>query len=254
MQFSENIAKQISRSLGVDYIDDGIFWFASSIKVNANNLIIEIANSQLVGFDDLVVNSNVLKLSDLRKPRRRAFGNEWQLENVLLAGGSIMWVGQSILVTKRSADASIDANLWTTPAGRCDFTPYETSLKETVEEISIYSQATDKYLYPDICVDHVQKENNEFFSVEHLTTTTQADMYAVSVIYEGQVIENKNMWAWYDENSNTLETRLLLYVEQLQNVRFSNPEYQTKTALVNPSELNSENSTASLASYIGSLA
>lgn len=60
---------------------------------------------------------------------------------IALAAGGFMWVGDKIALLQRDSGAQLMPEHWTNPSGMCGEHPFETSDKETCEEIALFDAA-----------------------------------------------------------------------------------------------------------------
>jgi len=230
------VDKLIRGMLGTEY-DDKVFWYAASIQKSENILSIEIENnSGLTAFRPFCEQIKVSCLDELAQIKpivnwAAGFGP------VLVSSGSFLFINGKLAVTRRSADAKVDPNLWTTPAGRCDRTPLETALKETIEEIKIYD-TEGNILIPEAAV-FLLTEGQKF---KTYPTKEKDDKYPIKTmevqcILDGKIIETCYMWAYYSPQANTLELRLPLFTELREQLILKNEEYGTETILANLADL-----------------
>ena len=231
-----NLVKAILKNRYNDHYDDKVFWVASRIEQNDRILDIYIEDKYVAGFPEFCTNDLILPIESFRR-KRNNFNFSKDMPNILVSSGSVLCVKGKILVTQRSLDAIHDPEAWTTPAGRCDHTVYETALKETMEEIQITDGRTGEQIYPDVCSEMYGSELSYFKTTLGINDSFDLMPYTVNSYFGKNLIESRSMWCWFDTANNTLEVRLLLTGFLEEDVHFSNPEFLTETKLADPSWL-----------------
>jgi len=229
--------------------NDKVFWYAS--KLTISNLCIEIYvdNSNLVCFDDVVL--NIQKISQLTSVTQL---DNNEMQNVLVSSGSFLFINDKLAVTQRQSTTKFDPSFWTTPAGRCDRSIFETAIKETIEEIEI--KHNNKKLIPLIAqnlLDNNQQEY-EYYETSYISKKFNIKLYDVNLYLDNELIEQCKSWAYYSQNVNTMEFRIPIFTKlDEKNLSFINPEFFTSTGLKSIKELKKLDCVPALAQLIEEL-
>ncbi len=231
-----NIVKNILNDTYDDHLNDSVFWVASQIKKSGFVLDINIEDTYVVGFPEFCDNDLILSIDSVRK-KRHTTEISLGIPSVLVSSGSILLIDGEILVTQRTLDARHDPGAWTTAAGRCDHTVYETALKETVEEMRITDARTGELLYPDVCREFYGNALSYFKTKSSIDEIFDLPLSTVNTYFRKELVESRSMWFWFDRENNTLEVRLPLTGFIDREVFFSNPEFNTETKLADPTWL-----------------
>jgi len=231
-----NIVRDILKNTYDEHLDDGVFWVASQIKQSGCVLDIYIEDQYVVGFSEHCRDDLIQPIDSFRR-KRDANTLSLGIPKVLVSSGSILLVNGEMLVKQRTLDAKHDPGAWTTPAGRCDHTVYETALKETVEEINITDARTGERIYPDVCKEFYGNELSYFKTKLGVQEYFDLPLYTVNAYFRKELVESRRMWFWFDSENNTLEVRLVLTGFIETKVFFSNPEYNTEAKLADPAWL-----------------
>jgi len=218
--------------------NDKVFWIASHVQMSENILRIEIQNeSGLTAFLPLCEQLDITCIDTLAELRPKVDWNNG-FGPVLVSSGSFLFINNKLAVTRRDAKAKFDPNLWTTPAGRCDRTPLETALKETIEEIRIYDESGN-WMIPESATYLITKgQKYKTYPAKERDENHSIKTVEVQCILDGQLIESSHMWAYYSPDVNTLELRLPLYADMQEPLVLRNEEYKTETMLSLTSDLN----------------
>ncbi len=211
--------------------DDKVFFYASLVK-KENDIIKIYVNNNLATTS---TSFDVTTVSELRKTDKNYKSHLTDgLKDVLISSGSFLFINSKLVLTKRTHDAPIDPNKWTSPAGRCDRNPLTTALKETAEEINIYCKSSGTYIYPKGAEHFIKnKDNISFIPYEKSSELFKINLNKVEFYLDGKLEEKSELWFYYDEESNTFEFRLpIFYSLDEKNIEVNNPEYpDTKTKL-----------------------
>lgn len=218
--------------------NDKVFWFASRVQMSENILRIEIQNeSGLTAFRPLCEQLDITCIDTLAELRPKVDWNNG-FGPVLVSSGSFLFINNKLAVTRRDAKAKFDPNLWTTPAGRCDRTPLETALKETIEEIHIYDESGN-WMIPESATYLITKgQKYKTYPARETDKNHSIKTVEVQCILDGKLIESSRMWSYYNLDVNTLELRLLLYAELQEPLVLGNEEFIAETRLVSLGGLN----------------
>jgi 8-oxo-dGTP pyrophosphatase MutT (NUDIX family) len=211
------------------WADDRVFWYAQKIIRTPDGIEIHVDKKKsLTAFNPVCQELQAPCISTLASLRPAADWNKG-FGPVLVSSGTLLFINGKILVTRRSADATIDPWRWTTPAGRCDRTPVKTAYKETAEEVSIENSEGLLFL-PEGAAEFKTKKDKEnilFYPENHGPIRTEH----INFIIDNKIIERHKMWSFYSPTFNTLELRLPLFATINDSISVSNPEYGTPTAL-----------------------
>lgn len=215
-----------------DRYNDKIFWYASKVNIHSNQVDVYIDNQNLVGLDD--IDLDIKKVSDLRNIRQK--GSNF-LENVLVSSGSFLFVNNKLIVTQRELDTKYDPGYWTTPAGRCDRTIFDTAIKETVEEIEIIEN--NYTLFPEIAKQFIlHNEHIKFYQTLFRDKQFPIKTYKVCVFLNNSLIEKCQAWMYVSTEANTIEFRIPIFAKLNEyELTFVNPEFGTDTGLKSIDEL-----------------
>jgi hypothetical protein len=236
-------------------LNDKVFWFADRVQMINDVVQIEINNNQgITAFDPICQELNVACLESLAQLKPdinwiNGFGP------VLVSSGSFLFINGKLAITRRSTDAKVDPNLWTTPAGRCDRTPLETALKETVEEIKIYDEEGN-WLIPAPAAPFLASSHRftTFPTIEnHKNKNFPIKLHVVNCYLDGQCIASGRMWFYYSQSVNTLELRLPLFTKIEGSFLLHNEEYRTETKLLSLAEINGEEAVPALKELLGEI-
>jgi len=244
-----NIAHSICERLNILYLEDRYFWIVDRIADDGTTITLSVTPDRVATFDDLPDHPNAVKISHLREMGQQNHGRG--NNKILVSSGSILEFENRYLVTKRSEDASIDPGLWTTPAGRCDYTPATTAIRESIEEIELTSQKEEEAMfhYPYLFANQLvgSKKTIKYFEAEEKALGKSR---LVRTILDGECIEEAEMWAWYDRSCNTLELRLLLSSNIIDHTSACNPEYHTQTGFYDRDDLFPDQCTPALRQFL----
>jgi 8-oxo-dGTP pyrophosphatase MutT (NUDIX family) len=226
-----NVEKLLNDEIDRKY-DDRVFWYASKVIIEENEVNIYIDNENLVTFDD--IDLDIKKISEFKNIKQK---NNFILENVLISSGSFLFINDKLVVTQRELDTSFDPGFWTTPAGRCDRTILETGIKETIEEIKIEKNRC--VLYPDVSKEFLNvKENIKFYKTRFSNKKNLLKVFNIKLFLDNIKIESCKSWMYYSKEVNTIEFRLPIFAElEESELRLSNPEFGTDTDLKSIEEL-----------------
>ena len=224
------VEKLLNGDISKEY-NDKVFWYASEVIINENQVDIYVNNDNLVTFDD--IDLDIKKISDFRKIKQDKIN---KLKDVLVSSGSFLFINGKLAVTQRELTTTYDPGFWTTPAGRCDRTILTTGLKETIEEIEIKQKG--KLLYPDITRELVDNSNAKFYKTWFEDNTIHLKTYDVNLYLDNILIEECKSWMMYSKKANTIEFRIPIFTELNEdNIEFRNPEFSTATGLKTIEEL-----------------
>jgi 8-oxo-dGTP pyrophosphatase MutT (NUDIX family) len=224
------------------HLRDSVYWFAKRAIQADDSIDLHVDNHH-----GLVAQENVasqLGLPTLDEVAFRRFSRKWNLgdESVLVSSGSFLWINEKLIVTQRTSNTKYDPSAWTSPAGRCDDTPYRTAIKETIEEISIESLESQKRWLPEIASRVTTIESN------HLTYQTETkfppnwglcdrQLTTVRMFIDNVLVEESKLWMMFSEQFNTFEFRLPICATLKGDLQFSNPEFQTSVKALGLKEL-----------------
>jgi len=221
----------LSGEISSEY-DDKIFWYASEVVINKNQIDIYVEDNNLFTFDN--IDLNIKKISTLMSQKQ---SSNSRLKDVLVSSGSFLFINDKLAVTQRSFTTTYDPGFWTTPAGRCDRTIFETGIKETIEEIQIKQE--NKILYPDIARKYIpSKENIVFYNTSFVNDRIPIKRFDVKLFLDNTFIEASCLWMHYSQKVNTLEFRIPLFAKlNEEKLVLTNPEYGNATDLKTIKEL-----------------
>ena len=218
---------------------DKVFWYADKVIKKDNIIDIYIDNEKgVTAFDTYAVELKVTPIGELVS---LASSGSWEAGEipVLVSSGSFLWINEKLVVTQRTADTKFDPLAWTTPAGRCDDTPFRTGLKETIEEIHIRSQQTEQLFIPKIA-QSVVPDN---FQAHYYSVNISFPEYSLSQLtrvrtwLNKELLEDTQLWFMYSKSSNTLEFRVPIISSIDEKVYYTNPEFHTDVKTLSFSEL-----------------
>lgn len=209
-----------------DSLDDNLFWYASRVLINHDSVDVYVDDNNLTVSDEVPLELN--KISYLATLKQ---DNLLNMKNVLISSGSFLFINEKLAITQRQLTTRFDPGFWTTPAGRCDRTIFQTAIKETIEEIAI-TQHNHK-LFPDIAKTFIEdSENEQFYEVSFEDSQFPLKTYKVTLYLDNNPIEQCTAWMHYAEHVNTIEFRIPLFAKLDEtNLQFSNPEFWTPTDL-----------------------
>ena len=226
-----NVKKLLNGEIEETY-NDKVFWYASKVTIENNQINIYIENDNLVTFDD--IDLNIKKISEFKNKKQ---DNSSVLEDVLVSSGSFLFINDKLAVTQRELTTKFDPGFWTTPAGRCDRSILETGIKETIEEIKI--EKNGKILYPAIAKKFLNvKENSELYETSFCNKRNSLKIFNVNLFLDNIKIEGCQSWMYYSTEVNTLEFRIPIFAQlDEEGLLFTNPEFGTDTGLKTIKEL-----------------
>jgi 8-oxo-dGTP pyrophosphatase MutT (NUDIX family) len=228
-----NVQKLLNNKINKKY-NDKIFWYASEVRIEENDISLYIDNSNLITFDN--IDLNIKKISEIRNIKQN---RETILKNVLVSSGSFLFINNKLAVTQRELTTTYDPGFWTTPAGRCDRTILETGIKETIEEIQITKN--NKIIYPDLARNLLKNRNCsdiEFYNTTFRNSLFKLKIYNVFLYLDNELVEKTKSWLYFSKEVNTLEFRIPIFAElNEKNLNFTNPEFNTPTGLKTIEEL-----------------
>ncbi len=227
-----NVKKLLQGNIPDKY-NDKIFWYASKVEITDKKVDIYIDNQNIVGFDD--VELNIKKISDLIQLEQHNSNN---LENVLISSGSFLFINEKLVVTQRDLNTKYDPGYWTTPAGRCDRTIFDTAIKETIEEIEIRDKHNN-VLFPKIAEKFISNDSDiKFYPTSFQNKKLPIKTYNINLFLDNVLIETTKAWMLFSNGVNTLEFRVPIFTTiKEENLKFINPEFKTKTGLKTIEEL-----------------
>jgi len=239
-----NVKKLLNGEIEEKY-NDRVFWYASKVIIENNQINIYIENDNLVTFDD--IDLNIKKILEFKNKRQE---NSSVLEDVLVSSGSFLFINDKLAVTQRDLNTKFDPGFWTTPAGRCDRTILDTGIKETIEEIKI--ERNSKILYPDIAKKFLNvKENIELYETSFYNKKNSLKIFNVNLFLDTIKIESCQSWMYFSTEVNTLEFRIPIFAQLDESeLRLSNPEFETATGLKSICELSNLKTVPALNSLI----
>ncbi|WP_321369875.1 hypothetical protein [uncultured Desulfuromusa sp.] len=228
-----NIVAEILGNGFSDKYDDNVFWFAKRVVSCKSTINVYVDEDLLVGFSGQYDDHRILPIGLFHNKIISKCGegiceNDIDIENVLVSSGSILWINDLIIVKRRTDDAPYDPGAWTTAAGRCDFSIYETGVKETKEEIEITDKVTKEILCPEVFQDYSNQGIKYFSCAEKVHDHYDLKVSTVNTYFRDRIIETKKMWHWYDRENNTLEFRIPLVGFIDAEVEYNNAEYDTE--------------------------
>lgn len=214
--------------------DDKVFWYASKVIIEGDTISVYTKNENIVSFDTCDYDS--LKVSQINSIKQES---KTHMNDVLISGGSFLFINEKLLVTQRQLTTEFDAGFWTNPTGRCDKSIYETAIKETVEEIDIYRD--EKRYLPDISKKFVKDfDDIVFYKTQNSNEEFNLKTSLVKFYFEDELIEEFYAWYCYVDKVNTIEFRLPIFtILDEQNLTFVNNEFDMPTALKSIEELKS---------------
>jgi len=212
--------------------EDKVFWYASKVIINHNQVKVYVDNNNLVTFDD--INLDIKKISEIKNLQQPT---DNYLNNVLISSGSFLFINEKLAVTQRDLNTKFDPGFWTTPAGRCDRTILDTGLKETIEEIQI--ERNHKFLYPSITKKFLNiKKNIAFYETGFYNINKPLNLFNVKMFLDNIEIESCQAWMYISKKVNTIEFRIPIFAQLDEDeLRLSNPEFGTNTGLKTIEEL-----------------
>ena len=232
------------------WADDKFFWYAQTISLEHNRICITASRkNSITAFAEYAEEYNIPSISELSKIRHGQYSTN-TLGPALVSSGSLLIINDMLAITKRTPDAKVDPDKWTTPAGRCDRTPLVTGIKETIEEIEI-SAKDGTILLPDMARDLIHSRPNTDF---YTTSTCGIETTNIEFYVGPQLIETAHMWSYFSQASNTLELRLPIIARLDEPISLSNPEFNTPAKLVDPHTLNPEEVVPALRHFLHNLA
>lgn len=200
--------------------DDKVFWYASKVLFENEIISIYLENKNIVSLDNCDFES--IKVSQIAKIKQE---DEKEMNDVLISTGSFIFINDKLLVTKRQLDTQFDAGFWTTPAGRCDRTIYECTIKETIEEIDIYKD--ENKIVPDISKGFIKDTKNiDFYKTSNFNKDINIKMNKIRFYFENEFVEEFDSWSYYVKKVNTLELRLPIFtILDEEKLTFKNNEF-----------------------------
>ncbi len=228
--------------------NDKVFWYASKVIIEENNVNVYIENDNLVTFDD--IDLNIKKISEFRNNKQKDLEN---MENILVSSGSFFFINDKLVVTQREFTATYDPGFWTTPAGRCDRTILETGIKETMEEIEV--RRGNKIIFPDIAKKFISDTKNiEFYNTSFEDERFQLKIYNISLYLDNILIEEYQSWMYVSKEVNTIEFRIPIFAKLNEgDLTFINPEFGTDTGLKSIEEIQTLEVVPALKKLIGEI-
>lgn len=220
-------------------LQDKVFWYGEKVTMKNGVIDIYINNTtSITTFDSYSDKLGLTPISDLSLKSSNGCWSKGEIP-VLVSSGSFLWVKNKLAVTQRTADTKYDPLSWTTPAGRCDNTPLNTGLKETIEEIHFISKQTGRLLMPNISKHLVtDKTNVDFYHVDiKFPPELNSQLTRVRTWLNNELLEETKLWFMYSKKSNTLEFRIPLISAINDNITYTNPEFHTDVQLLDFTQL-----------------
>ena len=235
---SSNVEMLINGKFDIKY-DDKVFWFAKYVEQREDNIDIFIDNRQgLTAFDDIATELNIPTVNDLAQCSKIKIKSSMTIyESVLISSGSFLWINNKLLLLQRTENTKYDPLAWTTPAGRCDRTPFVTGIKETIEEIKIQNINNQTLWYPQQAKEYNSDKTIRYFDSEIIFKNKSIKLTNVRTWLDNTLIEECQLWYMYNQIVNTFEFRIPLYGIINEKVSFSNPEYNMDVKAVDKKEL-----------------
>lgn len=161
------------------------------------------------------------------RPERTTDGDVTVLEGpVLFSAGVVTLVDDRFALLYRDADAPTAPERWTSPAGRGDYDPGTTALKEFYEELLIVEDGTPVF----VTFDERSSELEDAYAAAlrgigittppsewHRVTGTTPERYRPHLSTVVTEIDSERytdeMLVYYDEDANTLECRFVIAVD-----------------------------------------
>ena len=226
---SEYTVEHLLNKMLPKQFNDKIFWFANKAVQDFDCINLYVNNENLVAFDKIATELGITPISQLSNTLVSAPWNEGK-KQVLVSSGTFLWINNEIIVTQRDINTKYDPLAWTTPAGRCDDTPFRTALKETVEEIKVVSLSSGECFIPSIASEFNHDDDDVIYYPVKTAFPEEINqpLYTVKMWFENELIEEEKLWLFYDEKVNTIEFRLPLLAIINSALSFSNPEFDTQ--------------------------
>lgn len=242
-----NVQELLNGNIAGKY-NDKIFWYASEVIIKDNQVNVYVNNENLVTFDDIEL--DIKKISEFINVKQK---NKSHLKNVLVSSGSFLFINDKLVVTQRDLNTPFDPGFWTTPAGRCDRTIFETGIKETIEEIEIKRE--NKLLYPDIAKPFFPNNENIVFyktSVDNKEFPLQT--FNISLYLDDILISKCRLWMYISEEVNTIEFRIPIFANMPEKkITVTNAEYDTNACLKSINSLGKFQTVPALKAFINEL-
>lgn len=214
-----------------DQYNDKVFWYASSVSYEKECIIISIDSENIVSNSSVCKELNCLTISDL-------MGGDATKSGYLVSSGVFLWINKKFIITQRTLDAVFDPGKWTSPAGRCDRTPYETAFKELVEEVSIFSNRDNKPYIPNKKFINYDKYQCHRYDVDENThEIINLPFVVVKTFLNGALIEKKSMYFFMNKSNNTVELRLPVSITIDEDYDLINQEFNTEVKQINFKDL-----------------
>lgn len=215
-------------------------------------------DSCITGYaDDVEVPVALEELTATAPEQTTSDGTTTYSGRIPFSAGVILLVDDAFVLLRRDAAAPVDPLMWTSPAGRCDADPTTTALRELYEELLVQADGRAAVVKPPENGVHGDGDPNSGDVIEAYRKTLQRNgVYSprnrwvevnttVPPEYTDELerVETRygdesfvdDFWAYWDEQSSTLELRKVYRLDRpadVDAVTFADAEYERKTSVV----------------------